>query len=148
MAEKDLDEIRDKLYDLEMPVDGDLWQEVQSSMRRRRLRKAFYYAMSSAAVVAVAFMLLVNPQRRIKEVEILAAAAVAAYEKTLPQSAVMGTPAAHAVTEMAVPQASATAYIPQSTEQLEQPAPAKAKIGKKAAMPVAVAPVEEVADVQ
>ncbi len=92
MADRDFDEIRDKLYNLDEPVDTDIWQDIQSSMRRRRLRRAFYYTMSTAAAVAVVFMLLVNPHRRIKEVELLAAAAVAAYEMALPQSAIMESP--------------------------------------------------------
>ena len=47
MAEKDLDEIREKLYDLEMPVEDQVWHDVQNSLRRRRLRKSFYYHRNS-----------------------------------------------------------------------------------------------------
>lgn len=78
MAERDFDEIREKLYDHEVPVEPNMWEEVQASMRRRRLRKVFYYTVSSAAAVALLFMLLVNPHRRMQEVELLAA--VAGYE--------------------------------------------------------------------
>ena len=154
MAEKDLDEIREKLYDLEMPVEDQVWHDVQNSLRRRRLRKSFYYAMSSAAVVAVAFMLLVNPQRRIKEVELLAAAAVAAYEMALPQSAVMGTHTAPAAKEAtakpSVHQISLYTDIPHNEEQVGQPepAPAKAVLEKKTVKTVAQVPVEEVEVVQ
>ena len=78
MAERDFDEIREKLYYHEVPVEPNMWEEVQASMRKRRLRRAFYYTVSSAAAVALLFMLLVNPQRRMQEVELLAA--VAGYE--------------------------------------------------------------------
>ena len=78
MAERDFDEIREKLYGHEEQVDANLWAEVQASMRKRRLRKAFYYAVSSAAAVVLAFMLLVNPQRCMQEMEFLAA--VVGYE--------------------------------------------------------------------
>lgn len=78
MAERDFDEIRGKLYYHEVPVEPNMWEDVQASMRKRRLRRAFYYTVSSAAAVALLFMLLVNPQRRMQEVELLAA--VAGYE--------------------------------------------------------------------
>lgn len=78
MAEKDFDEIREKLYGHEEQVDADLWAEVQASMRKRRLRKAFYYAVSSAAAVVLAFMLLTNQQMGMLDVDFLAA--VAGYE--------------------------------------------------------------------
>lgn len=69
MAERDFDEIREKLYDHEEPVEANLWAEIQASMRKRRLRKAFYYAFSSAAAVVLAFMLLTGPQRMTHSVE-------------------------------------------------------------------------------
>ena len=75
MAEKDFDEIREKLYGHEEQVDADLWAEVQASMRKRRLRKAFYYAVSSAAAVVLAFMLLTNQQMGMLDVDFLAAGA-------------------------------------------------------------------------
>lgn len=78
MAERDFDEIREKLYHHEEPVEANLWEEVQMSLRKRRLRKAFYYALSSAAAVALVFMFLINPQRGMQEMDFLAA--VAGYE--------------------------------------------------------------------
>ena len=63
MAKREFDEIREKLYDHEVPVEPNMWEEVQASMRKRRLRRVFYYTVSSAAAVALLFMLLVNPQR-------------------------------------------------------------------------------------
>ena len=78
MAERDFDEIREKLYHHEEPVEANLWEEVQMSLRKRRLRKAFYYAVSSAAAVVLAFMLLTNQQMGMLDVDFLAA--VAGYE--------------------------------------------------------------------
>lgn len=78
MAERDFDDIREKLYDHEEPVEANLWEEVQMSLRKRRLRKAFYYAVSSAAAVALVFMLLINPQMGMQEMDFLAA--VTGYE--------------------------------------------------------------------
>ena len=78
MADRDFDEIREKLYHHEEPVEANLWEEVQISLRKRRLRKAFYYAFSSAAAVVLVFMLLINPQMGMREMDFLAA--VTGYE--------------------------------------------------------------------
>lgn len=49
--------IREKLHDMQLPVDADVWQGIEGSLRRRKLRRLFLYA-SSAAVVVVALLLL------------------------------------------------------------------------------------------
>ena len=52
MTKGEFDEIRDRLYDHEEPVDSGLWPDIQESLRRRRIRRVFYRALSAAAAIA------------------------------------------------------------------------------------------------
>ena len=73
MAEKDLDEIKDKLYDCEEPVDAELWTDIQDSLRRKRIRRVFYRAASCAAVIAAIFFLLTSVDiKKVRELEYFA----------------------------------------------------------------------------
>lgn len=57
------DKIREKLYDVEIPVDADIWGGIESGLRRRRIRRIFLYASSAAAIlVAALFIFTANPQ--------------------------------------------------------------------------------------
>ena len=51
-------EFRDKLYDVEMPVDDQIWTSIQDSMRRRRMRRVLYWASSVAAVMILALFVM------------------------------------------------------------------------------------------
>ena len=48
--------LRNKLHDVQMPVDADIWQGIESSLRKRRIRRAFLYASSAAAVLIAALL--------------------------------------------------------------------------------------------
>lgn len=58
MSHNEFHNLREKLYDVQMPVEADLWQDIEATMRRRRLRRMLYYASSVAAVVLLALLLL------------------------------------------------------------------------------------------
>lgn len=51
-------ELRDKLYNVEIPVDDQIWASIQDSMRRRRMRKALYWWSSVAAVIILALLVM------------------------------------------------------------------------------------------
>ena len=73
MTKGEFDEIRDKLYDHEEPVDSGLWPDIQESLRRRRIRRVFYRALSAAAAIAAIFFALTSVDRnRIRELECFA----------------------------------------------------------------------------
>lgn len=73
MAEKDLEKIREKLYDHEEPADVELWQDIQDSLHRRKIRRVFYRAASCAAVIAAIFLVLTSvDRRRVGELEYFA----------------------------------------------------------------------------
>ena len=54
MSHNEFHNLREKLYDVQMPVEADLWQDIESTMRRRRVRRVLCYASSVAAVVVLA----------------------------------------------------------------------------------------------
>lgn len=58
MSHNEFHNLRDKLYDVQMPVEADLWQDIEATMRRRRVRRVLCYASSVAAVVLLALLLL------------------------------------------------------------------------------------------
>lgn len=63
MQDEQLNKIREKLYDVQVPVDGEIWSSVEGSLRRRALRRAFIYASSVAAILIIALTLFIsNPQ--------------------------------------------------------------------------------------
>lgn len=66
MEQSQSDKIREKLYDLETPVNPEVWQGIEGSLRRRKLRRLFTYA-SSAAAVLVAALLVLWPAERASE---------------------------------------------------------------------------------
>ena len=73
MAEKDLDEIKGKLYDYEEPVDAELWSDIQDSLRRKRIRRIFYRVASCAAAIAAIFFVFTSTDaRKVREFEYFA----------------------------------------------------------------------------
>ena len=73
MAKREFDEIRDKLYDHEVPVDAELWPDIQESLRRRRIRKLFCRVLSSAAVIAAIFLAITSvDMRKVRDLEYFA----------------------------------------------------------------------------
>lgn len=60
MEKRQFEDIREKLYDVEIPVDADIWGAIEGSMRRRRVRRIFLYASSAAAVLVAALLLFVS----------------------------------------------------------------------------------------
>lgn len=58
MSHNEFHNLREKLYDVQMPVEADLWQDIEATLRRRRMRRMLYYASSVAAVVLLALLLL------------------------------------------------------------------------------------------
>lgn len=58
MDHDEFHKLREKLYDAQMPVGADLWQNIEVSMRRRRVRRIFFYASSAAAAVLLALLLV------------------------------------------------------------------------------------------
>ena len=58
MSHNEFHNLREKLYDVQMPVEADLWQDIEATMRRRRVRRVLYYASSVAAVVLLPLLLL------------------------------------------------------------------------------------------
>lgn len=62
MDKGQLDKLRGKLYDVEVPVDADIWNGIESSLRRRKLRRMFLYA-SSAAAILIAALLVSFPEK-------------------------------------------------------------------------------------
>ena len=57
MEDKGMNALREKLYDVQIPVDGDIWTSIEGSLRRRRVRRIFCYASSVAAAIVVALFL-------------------------------------------------------------------------------------------
>lgn len=51
-------ELRDKLYNVEIPVDDQIWVSIQDSMRRRRMRKVLYWSSSVAAAIVLALLVM------------------------------------------------------------------------------------------
>ncbi|MBE6246300.1 MAG: hypothetical protein E7110_02645 [Bacteroidales bacterium] len=58
MENREFDKIREKLYDMQMPVGADVWGDIQRSLRRRRVRRVLYYVSSSAAAILLALLFL------------------------------------------------------------------------------------------
>ena len=52
-----MDKIREKLYDLQIPVDADVWKGISASLRRKRGMKLLYWASSAAAAVIAALII-------------------------------------------------------------------------------------------
>lgn len=59
MNHNEFHNLREKLYDMEMPVGVDLWKGIDVSMRRQRKRRSLYYVSSVAAVVLLALLFFV-----------------------------------------------------------------------------------------
>lgn len=79
MEDKELKCFREKLYDVQIPVDGDIWASIEGSLRRKRMRRIFYYASSVAAAVLVA-LLLVLPSSSQQELASFAVAEASVSE--------------------------------------------------------------------
>ena len=63
MENREFNEIREKLYDVQVPVDADIWSGIESGLRRRRIRRVLLYASSAAAIlIAALFLFTANPQ--------------------------------------------------------------------------------------
>ena len=58
MSHNEFHNLREKLYDVQMPVEADLWQDIEATLRRRRMRRMLYYVSSVAAVVLLVLLLL------------------------------------------------------------------------------------------
>lgn len=85
MEQSQSDKIREKLYDLETPVNPEVWQGIEGSLRRRKLRRLFTYA-SSAAAVLVAALLLLWPAEKASEDAVQLTAQVVEVQDNLPDS--------------------------------------------------------------
>ncbi len=84
MKHNEFHNLKEKLYDAQMPLEVDLWQSIEGSMRRRRMRRILYYASSVAAVLLVAVMFLV-PGGNKEELQVQTIAqAVEVQEETIP----------------------------------------------------------------
>ena len=66
----EFDKIREKLYDVQMPVGADVWGDIQATLRRRRIRKVLYYVSSSAAIILLALLLLLPSQQEHKGIQV------------------------------------------------------------------------------
>lgn len=82
MDNMEFDKIREKLYDMQLPVEGDVWGNIQNSLRRRRLRRILYFASSAAAILLLAFMLAVPGGNSGQEAGTMIADAVPVVEST------------------------------------------------------------------
>lgn len=51
-------ELRQKLHDVELPVDDQIWTSIQDTLRKRRMRRVFYWASSVAAVLLLALLVM------------------------------------------------------------------------------------------
>ncbi len=58
LEDNGFDALREKLYDVQMPVDDSIWESIESSLRRRRIRKVIYWTSSVAAAILVAVLLV------------------------------------------------------------------------------------------
>lgn len=85
MEQSQSDKIREKLYDLETPVNPEVWQGIEGPLRRRKLRRLFTYA-SSAAAVLVAALLLLWPAERASEDAMQLTAHAVEVQDNLPDS--------------------------------------------------------------
>ena len=54
MNRGEFDNIREKLYDLQMPVEAGVWDDIAGTLRRRRRARLLYWASSAAAVIIAA----------------------------------------------------------------------------------------------
>ncbi len=58
------DKIREKLHDVQMPVDADIWSGIESSLlRRKRMRRLFYYASTAAAILIAALFVHIPSEK-------------------------------------------------------------------------------------
>lgn len=65
MQNRDIDNIREKLYNLEVAPGPELWNGVAATMRRRRLRRLALYVSSAAAVLVAALLLVTaDPEKQ------------------------------------------------------------------------------------
>ena len=99
MSHNEFHNLREKLYDVQMPVEADLWQDIEATMRRRRVRRVLYYASSVAAVVLLALLLLL-PGREVGQPQVQTLVAEAVSDKV---------PSEVAVVEVAEPDSEAAA---------------------------------------
>ena len=95
MSHNEFHNLREKLYDVQMPVEADLWQDIEATMRRRRLRRMLYYASSVAAVVLLALLLLL-PGGEIGQPQVQTLVAEAVSDKVPSEVAAVAEPAAAA----------------------------------------------------
>lgn len=63
MDNTQFENIREKLYDVQVPVDADIWSGIESGLRRRKIRRVFLYASSAAAIIIAALLIFTaNPE--------------------------------------------------------------------------------------
>lgn len=87
MENMEFDKIREKLYDVQMPVEADVWGNIQGSLRRRRLRKVLYFASSSAAAILLALLMLLSGRDSIDGTTLVAQVAAPAESQAPVQPA-------------------------------------------------------------
>lgn len=59
MNREEFNNIKEKLYDLQVPVDSGVWDGISGSLRRRKRARLFYWASSVAAVIIAALFIFV-----------------------------------------------------------------------------------------
>lgn len=131
MSHNEFHNLRDKLYDVQMPVEADLWQDIEATMRRRRVRRVLYYASSVAAVVLLALLLLL-PGSEVgqPQVQTLVAEAVSGKVPSEIAAVVVAEPAAE-VAAVAEPAADVVAE-PAGTMEVSGAETVASEVGKNA----------------
>lgn len=81
------DKIREKLYNVQMPVDADIWSGIESSLRRRRIRRLFYYASAAAATIILALFVLVPGEEKVQTTALVAHQTETSSSRQLPPAA-------------------------------------------------------------
>ena len=112
MSHNEFHNLREKLYDVQMPVEADLWQDIEATMRRRRVRRVLYYASSVAAVVLLALLLLL-PGREIGQPQVQTLVAEAVSDKV---------PSEVAAVVVAEPDSEAAAVAEPAADVVAEPA--------------------------
>lgn len=62
MKDSGIDKLfKDALYNMEQPVDANLWGKIERSVRMRRIKRVVYIGWSVAAVILLGLFLAINP---------------------------------------------------------------------------------------
>ena len=128
------DKLREKLHDIEMPVDADIWQGIESSLRIRRIRRAFLYASSAAAVILAALFIFISGPQNLDTVSLLAEQAVLKQNNAMQQ-----LKEAVAVPAEEMLQTIQGGLLADRTETAVEKAPAEQQIASRQTLPANVA---------